>query len=272
MAERLLMTGLVGSDVLTATCDAAGATGSPALLAWLVSLLGIYDYAFVKANVHQFPRLFGARYTALLYTDATTAVPRPVLARVSPRSMPAGGADVTLHVYGRDFTPRAPIVFNGGPETTVFVGPTELTTTVVGATATTPGDSPVQVQTAAPGGGLSGTGLFAILAPEENVDMPVLVIRGTLGSEQYEVRCTEADMEGSQPVQAWLLGELGDHPYRLDTMREIAPRLRTMFGDTLTLVEEPDEVPVPEPDPPAPAVPSPAPDAPVPPPTEPQSV
>lgn len=165
MAETLLITGQVGSELLTATCGDVGATGSPALIGWITSLIGPYDYLTLTNNLNEFRRLFGPVPYATFYTDATTTCPRPVIDRVTPRSMPAGGADVTLHVYGRDFTPRAQIVFNGGLETTVFVGPTELTTVVVGATATTPGDYPVQVQTAAPGGGLSGTRLFAILAP-----------------------------------------------------------------------------------------------------------
>lgn len=78
--------------------------------------------------------------------------------------------------------------------------------------------------------------------------MSVLVIRGTLGSEHYAVRCTEDDLEGSPPIQAWLLGELGDQPYSLEAMRDLAPRLSTMFGETLEIIEEPDDVPVPEPE------------------------
>ena len=165
MAESLLITGLIGADLHAVTCDALGGTGSPPVLGWIVSLTGVYDYPYLVANLAAFARLFRPGYQSLLYVDATTPAPRPVLERVTPRSLPAGGADVTLHVYGHGFTPRSQIVFNGGLETTVFVGPTELTTVVVGATATTPGDYPVQVQTAAPGGGLSGTCLFAILAP-----------------------------------------------------------------------------------------------------------
>lgn len=165
MAESLLITGLIGSDLHAVTCDAALGTGSPPVLGWIVSLTGVYDYDYLKANLAEFARLFAPGYTVLTYTDATTVAPRPVLERVSPRSMPAEGENVTLHVFGTGFTPRSQIVFNGGLETSVFVSPTELTTLVEGATATTPGDYPVQVQTAAPGGGLSGTCLFAILAP-----------------------------------------------------------------------------------------------------------
>jgi hypothetical protein len=80
--------------------------------------------------------------------------------------MVAEGDDVTLHVYGAHFVPRSGILFNGGAETTVFLSSQELTTVVVGATATTPGEYPVQVETGGLGGGLSGTCLFAILPAE----------------------------------------------------------------------------------------------------------
>lgn len=165
MAESLLITGQIGSDVHAITCDAVGGTGSPPVLGWIVSLTGVYDYDALKANLAVFTRLFGARQEVLLYEGALTPTLRPVIDHVEPRHMPAGGADVTLHVYGHAFTPRSQIVFNGGLETTVFVGPTELTTVVTGATATTPGEYAVEVETAAPGGGRSGARLFAILEP-----------------------------------------------------------------------------------------------------------
>jgi hypothetical protein len=164
MPPALLITGLIGDVLHAVTCDDTDITGSDPVMNWLLELLGTtpYSLAAMVALVPELPRLFGRILEVVDYTDIGEA-PRPVIAHVEPRSMLAGGADVTLHVTGRSFTPRSQIVFNGGVETTVFVSPTELTTIVVGATATTPGDYPVQVQTAAPGGGISGTALFAIL-------------------------------------------------------------------------------------------------------------
>lgn len=170
MAEILLVTGMIGSDRHAVTCGLLEVTGSAPVVGWVESLTGgVYDAEETAAQVGEFVRLFAPGYTVLAYADETTAAPLPVIEAVSPRSMVAEGDDVELHVTGTGFVPRSQIVFNGGLETTVFVSPTELTTIVVGLTATTPGEYPVQVQTAEPGGGLSGTRLFAILAPEEDV-------------------------------------------------------------------------------------------------------
>jgi hypothetical protein len=164
MPPALLITGLIGDTLHAVTCDALDMSGSDPVMNWILSLLGTTPYSLeaVQALVPELPRLFGRVLEVVNYTDLGDA-PRPVLTAVAPRSMVAGGDDVTLTVTGHSFTPRSQIVFNGGLETTVFVSPTELTTLVVGVTATTPGDYHVEVQTDAPGGGRSGAGLFAIL-------------------------------------------------------------------------------------------------------------
>ena len=168
MPDALLITGLIGDQVCSVTCTNLDLSGSEPVANWLLSELGATPYSIeaVRELVPELPRLFGTVLEVVDYTDASEA-PMPVLTEVEPRSMPAGGADVTLRALGRSFVPRSQIVFNGGVETTVFVGPTELTTIVTGATATTPGDYAVQVTTDEPGGGMSDTLLFAILPPEE---------------------------------------------------------------------------------------------------------
>lgn len=167
MPDAILITGLIGDQVHSVTCNAVDMTGSEPVVNWILSELGATPYALeaVRELVPELPRLFTSDLEVVDYTDASEA-PLPVLTEVLPRSMPAGGADVTLRALGRSFMPRSQMLFNGGVETTVFVGPTELTTVVTGATATTPGEYPVQVQTPEPGGGLSDTLLFAILPPD----------------------------------------------------------------------------------------------------------
>jgi hypothetical protein len=65
---------------------------------------------------------------------------------IDPAEAAIGDDDLTLHVYGSGFRDGdAQIVFNGGPETTVFVSDTELTTVVKPSTAGTPGSYPVTV-------------------------------------------------------------------------------------------------------------------------------
>lgn len=167
MADALLISGWIGDTRYTATCEALDITGDVPIVAWLTALLGATEYSLeaMRALLPEYPRLFGPSLEVLDYTDLGPA-PRPLLQSLTPRSMVAEGDDVTLHVYGEHFVPRSVILFNGGAETTVFVSSQELTTVVVGVTATTPGEYPVQVQTAAPGGGLSGICRFAILPAE----------------------------------------------------------------------------------------------------------
>lgn len=181
MAETLYITGWLQGQVHEVACTAAGGTGSPPVLGWIVSLTGVYDYDYLKAHLGEFVRLFGPAHQTRLYVDATTAVDPPRIDRLVPESIEQQGADVTLHVYGQAFTPRSQIVFNGSPEATVFVSTTELTTTVVGATATTPGAYPVQVQTAPPGGGLTPARWFYVLSPDD------VTVKRSEGSIIWEV-------------------------------------------------------------------------------------
>jgi hypothetical protein len=168
MAETLYITGPIQHSLHEVRGDDLGMTGSEPVVAWLASVLAgtPYSLAAIRALLPQLPRLFGPHYEVIDYTD-TGPAPLPQIARLVPESIAAGGADVTLHVTGRSFTPRSQIVFNGGPEVTTFVSTRELTTTVVGATAPTPGRYPVLVQTAAPGGGLSAGRWFYVLSPDD---------------------------------------------------------------------------------------------------------
>ena len=167
MADALLVSGWIGDTRYTATCDALEITGDPPIVGWLTALLGatVYSLEAMQALIPDYPRLFGPSLEVIDYTDLGTA-PRPQLTSLTPRTMVAEGDDVTLHVYGTGFVPRSVILFNGGAETTVFVSSQELTTVVVGVTATTPGEYPVAVETGGLGGGVSGAALFAILPAE----------------------------------------------------------------------------------------------------------
>jgi hypothetical protein len=76
--------------------------------------------------------------------DATA--PAPVITSLVPTSAKVGDANFTLHVHGTGFGPGCVIVWNGGVEPTTVVGPTELTTGVNMATATTPTAIPITVR------------------------------------------------------------------------------------------------------------------------------
>lgn len=70
----------------------------------------------------------------------------PTLATLVPASARIGDPSFTLHVHGADLTPGSVILWNGSPEPTAFVSPTELTTGVNMSTAEVPMEIPVAVE------------------------------------------------------------------------------------------------------------------------------
>jgi hypothetical protein len=69
----------------------------------------------------------------------------PTLASLTPNTAVVGGPDVTMTVAGTGFTAATQVVWNGTPETTVYVSATEITTVVKPSTASGPGVIPVGV-------------------------------------------------------------------------------------------------------------------------------
>jgi hypothetical protein len=169
MPEFTYIDGVIGDAGYHVVCDDVLMSGSVPLVSWLTDLLGPTPYS--PANVFnlspQTIRLFGGQRTACYDSDGSSMAARPMLSHIEPASIALLGADVTLHVYGAGFVQRSVIVFNGGPEPTVFVNPYELTTVITGASATTAGRYPVQVETPAPGGGISPARWFHIVSPTE---------------------------------------------------------------------------------------------------------
>lgn len=55
---------------------------------------------------------------------------QPVLTSLNPATAVKGGADVTLHCLGSNFTASSVINFNGGNEPTTFVNAGDITTIV----------------------------------------------------------------------------------------------------------------------------------------------
>lgn len=75
------------------------------------------------------------------------ALPDATLTSIAPNTAVVGGPDVTLTVTGTNFTEDSVILWNGSPEPTVFVSPTQLTTVVRPSTASGPSTLPVRVRT-----------------------------------------------------------------------------------------------------------------------------
>jgi hypothetical protein len=78
---------------------------------------------------------------------ASEADVTPVLTSLVPPTAVLGGPNFTLHVHGTGFGPGAVILWNGSPEPTTFVSPTELTTGVDMTTAAIAAAIPVTVRT-----------------------------------------------------------------------------------------------------------------------------
>lgn len=72
--------------------------------------------------------------------------PPPVVSALVPDTAALGSPDFTLHVQGSFFQDGDQIIWNGSPEPTTFVSPTELTTGVNMATAMVAMTIPVSVR------------------------------------------------------------------------------------------------------------------------------
>ena len=84
------------------------------------------------------------------------------LTSLSPASGPAGGAGFTLTVNGSGFVPRSVVRWNGADRPTTFVSSQQLQAAIGAGDIAATASVPVTVFTSAPGGGVSGSLLFAI--------------------------------------------------------------------------------------------------------------
>jgi hypothetical protein len=87
----------------------------------------------------------------------------PVLTSLVPDTAVLGDPNFTLHVHGTGFADDATILWNGSPEPTTVVSPTEVTTGVNMATAAVAMPIPVAVQNG--NGAQSNTLTFTLTAP-----------------------------------------------------------------------------------------------------------
>ena len=92
------------------------------------------------------------------YANQAAATVPPVLTALVPPAAKLGDPSFTLHVQGTGFTAGAVILWNGLPEPTIVVSPTDVTTGVNMATAEVVMAIPVVVQI--PAGTVSNTLLF----------------------------------------------------------------------------------------------------------------
>lgn len=88
--------------------------------------------------------------------------PTPVVISISPSSIAAGSASITLSVTGSGFIDSSEVNWNGTALTTGYVSTTSLTATIPTADLATAGAANVTVTNPAPGGGTSGAAIFTV--------------------------------------------------------------------------------------------------------------
>jgi hypothetical protein len=91
-----------------------------------------------------------------------TVNPTPVMTSISPDSIVAGSASITLTVTGSGFVASSVVNWNGAALTTGYVSTTQLTATVPALDLAAAGSANVTVTSPAPGGGTSTAAVFSI--------------------------------------------------------------------------------------------------------------
>ncbi|MFZ0035820.1 MAG: hypothetical protein WAK91_00240 [Candidatus Acidiferrales bacterium] len=88
--------------------------------------------------------------------------PAPSITSISPTSIDAGQPGFTLTVNGSGFAPQSLIYWNGNAISTIFLTGNQLQATIPSSFISTPGSSIIEVQTPAPGGGITSQLTFTI--------------------------------------------------------------------------------------------------------------
>lgn len=130
---------------------------APGLYAWTVTLDTGEVRQLLSAGV---PTGFSSPVTKAERGAAYGPGPLPTVSGLVPAQAPIGAPNFTLHVNGTGFREGDQILWNGSPEPTTLVSPTEVTTLVNMATATTPMPIPVVVR--ALNGGESNASTFTL--------------------------------------------------------------------------------------------------------------
>lgn len=88
-------------------------------------------------------------------TGPAANLPAPATASIAPTGVTAGSGQLTLTVTGSNFSACSTVEWNGAPNATTYLSPTQLTTVIPASDVTTVGTVPVTVFTPTPGGGTS---------------------------------------------------------------------------------------------------------------------
>ena len=115
-------------------------------------------------------------------SDATAGVdnvtvdanyPLPVISGFSPSSVPAGGSNFTLAIYGSNFFTNSTVSLAGVAKTVTFIDSTQLTIPVTATEIASEGSLSVQVTNPSPGGGSASQTFAVSSAPSLTLVAPV---------------------------------------------------------------------------------------------------
>jgi subtilisin family serine protease len=116
-------------------------------------------------------------YTRAATSPTVTVIavppPVPIVSSLSPSSVIAGSAGVTVTVNGSGFSAASVVNWNGSPRPTTFQSETQLRVSLANADVAAVGTAQVSVSTPPPGGGTSGSLTLAV------VPAPVLSVSAT---------------------------------------------------------------------------------------------
>lgn len=137
---------------------------APGLYVWTITL----ENGEVRTEIGSLDTLISGSLPSPVVSAVRGAAfstdPLPVITTLAPATAKLGDPSFTLHVTGTGFRAGCQILWNGSPEPTTFVSPTELTTLVNMASAQVAIDIPVAVRSLS--GQDSNVATFALTATE----------------------------------------------------------------------------------------------------------
>ena len=104
----------------------------------------------------------GGTSNAQVFSVTGTNNPVPMIASISPSSVPAGSGAFIMAVYGTNFTSNSFVRFNGIAKSTTYISPNQLTAVVLASDVAMTGSHAVSVTNPGPGGGISNSVIFTI--------------------------------------------------------------------------------------------------------------
>ena len=128
--------------------------------------------------------------------------PAPSISSLSPTNINAGQPGFTLTVNGSGFAPQSLVYWNGSAISTIFLSGDQLQATIPSSFISTPGSALIEVQTPAPGGGITSELTFSI----NTVNSPIPILTsispsaGLAGGNQFLMHLVGNNFESQSVV------------------------------------------------------------------------